>query len=84
MELVTIIGFVAASLTTFAFLPQAIKTWRTKSTKDISLFMFSALNAGIFLWLIYGLMLNEYPIIFANLITLVFSLPILWLKIKYK
>lgn len=84
MELVTIIGFVAASLTTFAFLPQAIKTWKTKSTKDISLFMFSALNTGIFLWLIYGLMLNEYPIIFANLITLVFSLPILWLKIKYK
>ncbi|KAA3600422.1 MAG: hypothetical protein DWQ06_09265 [Calditrichaeota bacterium] len=84
MELVTIIGSVAGILTTFAFLPQAIKTWKTKSTKDISLVMFSSLNIGVLLWLIYGIMLDEYPIILANLVTLIFSLPILWLKIKYK
>ena len=78
------VGFIAAFLTTFAFFPQAIKVWKTKSTKDISLLMFALFTLGVFLWLIYGIILNDIPIIFANLITLILSLFILINKIKYK
>ncbi len=78
------IGFVAAFCTTFAFLPQAIKVWKTKSTKDISLFMFIIFTFGVFSWLIYGISISDKPIILANSITLVLSLFILIYKIKYK
>lgn len=60
---VTLIGLAAAVLTTFAFLPQVIKTWRTKSTADISLGTFSALCIGISLRLIYGLLIGDLPLI---------------------
>ena len=78
------VGCIAAFLATFAFFPQVIKVWKTKSTKDISLLMFALFTLGVFLWLIYGIILNDIPIIFANLITLILSLFILINKIKYK
>jgi MtN3 and saliva related transmembrane protein len=84
MDFITILGLVAASLTTFSFLPQMIKTWQTKSAKDVSFVMLISFNIGIFLWLIYGLYLSALPIILANGVTLVFNLIILWLKIKYR
>ncbi|BAZ66998.1 MAG: SemiSWEET transporter [Pelatocladus maniniholoensis HA4357-MV3] len=84
MDFITIIGLVAATLTTFSFLPQLLKTWRTKSAKDVSYIMLISFNIGIFLWLIYGLYLSALPIILANLITLIFNLIILWLKIRYR
>ncbi len=80
---VTIIGLAAAVLTTFAFLPQAIKTWRTKSTADISLGTFSALCIGISLWLIYGLLIGDLPLILANAVTLVLAGTILYFKLRY-
>ena len=58
MNYVELVGFAAASLTTFAFLPQAIKIHKTQSTKDISLAMFVTTTLGILLWLIYGLLLG--------------------------
>ncbi|MEM6642756.1 MAG: SemiSWEET transporter [Bacteroidota bacterium] len=79
----SLIGYIAAFLTTVAFLPQAIKTIQTKATHGISLVMYLMLTVGIVLWLYYGIMLQEYPIIIANGVTLVFSVIILILKLKH-
>ena len=81
--MINTLGFAAASLTTLAFLPQVIKVWRSRSTKDISLPMLVTFIAGITLWLIYGLLVNAAPIYIANAITLVLNLVILRFKLKY-
>ncbi|MBD2431954.1 MULTISPECIES: SemiSWEET transporter [Fischerella] len=84
MDFITTLGLIAATLTTFSFLPQLIKTWRTKSAKDVSYVMLISFSIGVFLWLIYGFYLSALPIILANGITLLFNIIILWLKIKYR
>ncbi|WP_308796290.1 SemiSWEET transporter [Tolypothrix sp. FACHB-123] len=71
-------------MTTVSFLPQLMKIWQTKSAKDVSFIMLICFNIGIFLWLIYGIILQQLPIILANGATLFFNLIILWLKIKYR
>jgi MtN3 and saliva related transmembrane protein len=78
-----IVGLVAALLTTVAFLPQVIHTIRTRSTHDISLRMYSLYTVGIFLWLIYGLLLHDMPLIVANIVTFVLSGTILGLKLRH-
>jgi len=78
-----LLGFVAAICTTISFLPQVIKIIKTKETKDISLLMYIILNIGIFLWLIYGFLISEPPIIVANGIVFILGLLILILKIKH-
>jgi MtN3 and saliva related transmembrane protein len=83
MTFVTLTGMVAAVLTTIAFLPQVIRTWKTRSTADISLGMFITYVTGIALWLIYGLMLHDLPLIWSNAVTLVFSGTILGLKLRH-
>ena len=75
------IGFFAAFCTTIAFLPQAIKVYKTKSTKDISLYMFLIFTLGVLSWLIYGIAISDLPIILANAITLVLSFFILIYKL---
>jgi len=82
--MIKIIGYIAAILTTSAFIPQAVKTIKTKHTKDLSLTMYIALTLGILLWLIYGIFLKDLPIILANGITFCFTLIILILKIRHK
>lgn len=82
MDTTNIIGTLAGMLTTIAFIPQVIKTWRTRSAQDISLFMFMLFSTGVLLWLIYGLILDAMPIIIANGITLALSLSILALKVN--
>ena len=84
MDFITILGLSAGTLTTIAFLPQLIKTWQSKSVKDVSLEMLIIFCIGVFLWLIYGIYLQALPIIIANFVTLIFNLIILGLKIKYK
>ena len=83
MEIVTVIGLIAAALTTWSFLPQVIKTIKTKKTEDISLVMYSILSVGILLWLIYGIWIKDFPIIIANSISFILSAIILFFKIKY-
>jgi MtN3 and saliva related transmembrane protein len=83
METITILGYCAGFLTTLAFLPQVIKVWKTDSTKDISLLMFSMMCTGILLWLYYGILLKEMPIILTNAVTLVLASIILFFKIKH-
>lgn len=74
-------GYFAAFLTTAAIVPQAYKSIKTKTTRDISLAMYVMLCAGIFLWLVYGLQQNDLPLIIANALTICFSSVILWIKI---
>lgn len=81
--IITVIGLIAATLTTISFLPQAIKTARTKETKDLSLGMYISFTTGVFLWLVYGLFIKDAPLIVANVITLVLAAYILILKIKH-
>ena len=75
------IGYLAATLTTASFLPQAILTIRTKDTESLSLSMYSLFTLGVFCWLIYGIYLSNKAIIFANAITLVLAASILSFKI---
>lgn len=80
--MVTILGLLAATLTTIAFVPQVVKTWRTRSTHDISLGMFSLLAAGVFAWLVYGLLIGDLPLVLANGVTFVLASTILYFKIR--
>jgi len=69
--------------TTIAFIPQAIKVYKTKHTKDISIGMFLLMSIGLIFWTIYGIMILSYPIIIANVVTIVFAVFILLMKIKF-
>ena len=80
--LVRTIGFIAGVLTTFAFVPQVVKSWRTRSAGDFSMTMLVAFTSGVGLWLVYGIILREPPIILANAVTLVLALMLLWMKLK--
>lgn len=84
MDTFTIIGLVAATCTTISFVPQALRTIKTKHTKDLSLTMYSLFTIGIFLWFVYGILVKDLPLMVANGITLLFTSTILILKIKYK
>jgi MtN3 and saliva related transmembrane protein len=84
MTLTTLLGLIAGACTTFAFLPQLLKIRETKSTHDISFWMYVVICTGILLWLIYGIMIGSVPVILANAVTLVIALMILILKIKYR
>jgi len=77
------LGITAAVLTTTAFLPQVIKAYRTKETKDLSLAMYIMFSAGLMIWMVYGCLLNQVPIIAANGVTLALAFCLLFLKIKY-
>jgi MtN3 and saliva related transmembrane protein len=82
--LIDIIGYIAAFLTTLSYLPQVIKTIKTRNTSGISLLMYSMLTAGLFMWMIYGILLKNVVITSANLITLVFAIIVLVIKIRKK
>jgi MtN3 and saliva related transmembrane protein len=84
METVTLIGLVAACSTTVAFVPQVVSIVRSRNTQGISLSMYSIFTFGIFLWLTYGLMVGDLPIIVANGVTFVLALTVLSLTLYYK
>jgi MtN3 and saliva related transmembrane protein len=79
---IEVIGYCAAFLTTFAFLPQAIHSWRTRDLSGISVGMYSLFTAGVGLWLIYGLIIEKWPLILANTLTFALALSILLLKLR--
>jgi len=83
-KLIDILGWIAGTLTTIAFFPQLLKTWTTKSAKDVSLVMMVTFCVGVFLWLVYGLAIDAMPVVVTNSVTLILALLILILKIKYK
>lgn len=79
--MIDLLGFVAAFFTTAAFVPQALKVYKTKKTEDLSLGLFSMLTFGVFLWFIYGLLIASMPVIVANIITLLLAGYILYEKL---
>ena len=79
---VTIIGYVAATLTTLAFAPQVVKTWRSRSSGDLSLPMLVFFTLGVSLWLVYGVLLRLIPVIVANAVTLLLTGVLLALKLR--
>ena len=79
---IEIIGYCAAFLTTIAFLPQAIQSWRTRDLSGISVGMYSLFTIGVGLWLIYGLIIEKWPLIVANALTFALALSILVLKLR--
>ncbi len=83
MNWITIMGFIAGMCTTSAFLPQVVKIFRTRKTEDISLFMYIILTAGILLWMIYGSLNGDIPLVLANGITFIFASSILVLKLRH-
>ncbi|MDY6834796.1 MAG: SemiSWEET transporter [Chloroflexota bacterium] len=84
MEYAAFIGSLAGILTTISFVPQVIKTWRSKSAEDISSVMMIILASGVFLWFVYGVYKNDIPIIAANLVTFLLTSSILGLKLRYR
>jgi MtN3 and saliva related transmembrane protein len=80
---IDLIGYIAATCTTLAFLPQLTRVLRLRSAKEISLGMFSIFSAGTAMWLAYGLLAHSRPVIVANLVTLLLSMSILILKLHY-
>ena len=83
MTITTFIGLVAAFCTTAAFVPQVVRTWKSRSTKDISLGMFVFYATGILAWLVYGVLIRDLPLIASNGITFVLALTMLGFKLRY-
>lgn len=79
-----LIGYMAATLTTVSFVPQALHSFKTKDVSGISLGMYSIFTLGIALWLAYGLLISAWPIVIANVITLALASLILVLKLRYR
>jgi MtN3 and saliva related transmembrane protein len=80
--MVQTLGFVAGTLTAVAFLPQVIKTWRTRSCTDLSMIMLLAQSVGVALWIIYGVAIGSLPVIISNVVTLTLALLLLAFKIS--
>jgi MtN3 and saliva related transmembrane protein len=80
---VELLGSLAALCTTISFLPQVVRTWRTRSVADISLPMYFVLCVGLVLWLVYGLCIDSVPIIVANAVTLVLAGMVLCMRIVF-
>ena len=80
-DLTPLFGTLAAFSTTFAFVPQTIQSYKTRDLSGISLPMYSIFTFGVAMWLVYGLLIHDWPIIIANAITLCLSTSILILKI---
>lgn len=83
MSFITVLGLIAAAFTTTAFVPQVLKSFKTKSAKDLSLGTSAMLCCGVFLWLVYGILNKDLPIILSNAITLLLATTLLILKIRH-
>jgi MtN3 and saliva related transmembrane protein len=83
-EVTQAIGYIAAACTTFAFIPQVIRVWRTRSAEDISLAMYLILIAGVLMWIVYGTRIHSMPLVAANGVSLVLAGAVLVGKLKFK
>lgn len=83
MSGVEILGYAAGAITCLTFLPQVIKTWQSKSAKDVSLNMFLIAAVNEIMWIVYGALLNNWVIILTNAVVLSMSLTMIWLKLRY-
>jgi MtN3 and saliva related transmembrane protein len=83
MDVVEIFGSIGATCTTLSFVPQVLQIWKTRSAKDVSLPMYLMFIIGVASWLVYGLMLNAWPIIIANIITFILTLAVITMKLSW-
>lgn len=83
MSKTLVLGFIAACCSTLAFLPQVIKTWRTRSTRDISLATFSTIVSGSVLWMLYAWLQADLPVFATNAVIFVLAGIVVWLKLRY-
>jgi MtN3 and saliva related transmembrane protein len=83
MNYVAIVGFLAGTLCTLAYLPQALHSFRTKSVRDISLTMLVSLNFGLVLWVAYGFLIHSLPIMVPNAVTFFLAFPLLVMKLRF-
>ena len=79
-----LVGYVAAALTTASFVPQAWLTFRTRDVRGISLGMYSVFTTGVALWLAYGVLMQAWPVVVANAVTLMLAAAILGMKLRYR
>ncbi len=80
----TLLGLVAGFLTSVASLPQVIKTWKSRHTRDLSIWPPALLSAGVALWLLYGILIEDTPLILANITPLICNLILLAMKIRFR
>ena len=83
MDYIAILGYVAGVLVVGSLLPQFIKSWRTKSTKDISLWRYIIYSVGLVLWIAYAALIGSGPVAVTNSVGLLLALGILYLKLRY-
>lgn len=84
METIDILGLVAGTCTTIAFVPQVRQVWRTRSARDISIGMYSVFMIGVTLWLAYGLIAHAMPVVISNGVTLVLAGAVLAMKLLFE
>jgi MtN3 and saliva related transmembrane protein len=84
MDTIVIVGYIAGTLTTLSFVPQVIRAWKLRETRDLSLAMLLFFAAGVLLWTVYGIWTGSMPVIAANVITFFLILILLWMKIRYQ
>jgi MtN3 and saliva related transmembrane protein len=84
MSTTNLIGYFSAFLTTFAFVPQAYHSWKTRDLSGVSLPMYSIFSLGVLGWIVYGVLIASWPIIVANSVTLVLACAVLCLKLKHR
>ena len=84
MDMIALTGYLAGTLTTISFVPQVLRTWKLRETKDFSLAMLLLFAAGMLLWTAYGIWINSFPIIAANVITFVLVLFLIVMKFRYQ
>ncbi|MCC3156863.1 hypothetical protein LJ737_06425 [Hymenobacter sp. 15J16-1T3B] len=82
-DVVRIIGLVAASLSAIMFLPQVVRTWRTRSAQDLSVGTLAVSASSMVLWLIYGASIRDVPILFGNSVNLLFTLTLVFFKLRF-
>ena len=83
MDTIATVGYIAGTLTTLSFVPQVLRSWKLKETRDLSLAMLLLFALGVVLWAIYGIWIMALPVIAANGITFVLILFLLWMKFRY-
>jgi MtN3 and saliva related transmembrane protein len=83
MEPLNLLGLVASCFTTFSFVPQVVRTWRTRDVSGISLASYSVITVGLALWLVYGLLRGDLPLIVANAVMVVLTAAIVVMKIAF-
>jgi MtN3 and saliva related transmembrane protein len=83
MDPIMMTGLIAGALTTLSFLPQVIRSWKLKETRDLSMAMLISFAAGVCIWIIYGIWVNSFPVILANIVTFALVIILVFLKLKY-